>query len=50
MYSETLFRFRSNVNNVNSVSVYGAADTEQHTLFMFSGYSQKRLYRVTWRR
>ncbi len=35
------------INNVNSVSAYGTADTEQHTLFMYVILSKMALYRVT---
>ncbi len=32
---------------INSVSAYGTADTEQHTLFMYVILSKMALYRVT---
>ncbi len=39
-YHDVCACFDLNVNNV-CVSIHGEADTEQHTLFTFSGYSPK---------
>ncbi len=40
IYADTLFNSDQSVNNVKSVSAYGAADTEQHTLFTYVIYSK----------